>query len=329
MSALANIIDGFSKLRVMVIGDLMVDAYTWGKVTRISPEAPVPVVNVVKRESRLGGAGNVVLNVASLGAKPLVFSVIGDDATGSSLKQILVDAGLSVDGIIQEGGRPTTVKERVIAGSQQLIRVDSETEQAISAASSVALVSAIRASISEVDVIIFEDYDKGVLSEGLIQEVMGMAREAGIPTVVDPKKKNFFAYRGASLFKPNLHELRDGLGLDSSDLSALALPATVKKFKESQGFEGLFVTLSERGVYMDFRSEQVAIPAHIRQIADVSGAGDTVISIAACALAAGASPSQIAELANLGGGLVCEFLGVVPIEVNLLKRESAKIDVGH
>ena len=329
MSALANIIDGFSKLRVMVIGDLMVDAYTWGKVTRISPEAPVPVVNVVKRESRLGGAGNVVLNVASLGAKPLVFSVIGDDATGDALKQILVDAGLSVDGIIQEAGRPTTVKERVIAGSQQLIRVDSETEQAISTASSVALVSAIRASISEVDVIIFEDYDKGVLSEGLIQEVMGLAREAGIPTVVDPKKKNFFAYRGASLFKPNLHELRDGLGLDSSDLSALALPATVKKFKESQGFEGLFVTLSERGVYMDFRSEQVAIPAHIRQIADVSGAGDTVISIAACALAAGASPSQIAELANLGGGLVCEFLGVVPIEVNLLKREAAKIDVGQ
>lgn len=329
MSALANIIDGFSKLRVMVIGDLMVDAYTWGKVTRISPEAPVPVVNVVKRESRLGGAGNVVLNVASLGAKPLVFSVIGDDATGQSLISILSEAGLSVDGIIQEAGRPTTVKERVIAGSQQLIRVDTETEQAISSDSVAALVSAIKASIKDVDVIIFEDYDKGVLSEGLIQEVMGLAREAGIPTVVDPKKKNFFAYRGASLFKPNLHELRDGLGLDSSDLSALALPATVKKFKESQGFEGLFVTLSERGVYMDFRSEQVAIPAHIRQIADVSGAGDTVISIAACALAAGASPAQIAELANLGGGLVCEFLGVVPIDVNLLKREAAKIDVGH
>ena len=329
MSALANIIDGFSKLRVMVIGDLMVDAYTWGKVTRISPEAPVPVVNVVKRESRLGGAGNVVLNVASLGAKPLVFSVIGDDATGQSLISILSEAGLSVDGIIQEAGRPTTVKERVIAGSQQLIRVDSETEQAISSDSVAALVSAIKASIKDVDVIIFEDYDKGVLSEGLIQEVMGLAREAGIPTVVDPKKKNFFAYRGASLFKPNLHELRDGLGLDSSDLSALALPATVKKFKESQGFEGLFVTLSERGVYMDFRSEQVAIPAHIRQIADVSGAGDTVISIAACALEAGASPAQLAELENLGGGLVCEFLGVVPIDVNLLKREAAKIDVGH
>ena len=325
MSTLAEIIDGFAKLRVMVIGDLMVDAYTWGKVTRISPEAPVPVVNDVKRENRLGGACNVVLDVASLGAKPLVFSVIGDDSTGSSLLDILREAGLSVDGIIQEAGRPTTIKERVIAGSQQLLRVDSETEKAISSASVSALLAAVKASISHVDVIIFEDYDKGVLSAGLIQEVMGLARVAGIPTVVDPKKKNFFAYQGATLFKPNLHELRDGLGLDSSDLSSLALPATVKKFKESQNFEGLFVTLSERGVYMDFRSEQVAIPAHIRQIADVSGAGDTVISIAACALAAGASPTQIAELANLGGGLVCEFLGVVPIEVNLLKREASAL----
>jgi rfaE bifunctional protein kinase chain/domain len=241
----------------------------------------------------------------------------------------LAEAGLSVDGIIQEAGRPTTIKERVIAGSQQLLRVDSETEKSISSASVAALVRAVKAAIAHVDVIIFEDYDKGVLSEGLIQEVMGLAKAAGIPTVVDPKKKNFFAYQGATLFKPNLHELRDGLGLDSSDLSALALPATVKKFKESQRFAGLFVTLSERGVYMDFRSEQVSIPAHIRQIADVSGAGDTVISIAACALAAGATPAQIAELANLGGGLVCEFLGVVPIDVELLKREAANLDAGR
>ena len=329
MSVLAEIIEGFSKLRVMVIGDLMVDAYTWGKVSRISPEAPVPVVNVVKRENRLGGAGNVVLNVASLGAKPLVFSVIGEDSTGQDLMTILSEAGLSVDGIIQEAGRPTTIKERVIAGSQQLIRVDSETEAQISKASSAALLAAIKATISKVDVIIFEDYDKGVLSEGLIQEVIGLAKAAGIPTVVDPKKKNFFAYQGASLFKPNLHELRDGLGLESSDLSALALPATVKKFKESQNFDGVFVTLSERGVYMDYASEQVSIPAHIRQIADVSGAGDTVISIAACALAAGSSPAQIAELANLGGGLVCEFLGVVPIDVDLLKREASQLDTGR
>ena len=191
MSALAEIIDGFSKLRVMVIGDLMVDAYTWGKVTRISPEAPVPVVNVVKRESRLGGAGNVVLNLASLGAQPMVFSVIGDDATGQDLKAILAEAGLSVDGIIQEAGRPTTIKERVIAGSQQLLRVDSETEKAISADSVASLVSAVKAAISNVDVIIFEDYVAKQDSNTSIKRVtktLKSAEKVKIPIVPAAKR---------------------------------------------------------------------------------------------------------------------------------------------
>jgi rfaE bifunctional protein kinase chain/domain len=325
MSSLSNLIEKFSSLRVLVIGDLMVDAYTWGKVNRISPEAPVPVVNVIKRESRLGGAGNVVLNIASLGAKPYVCSVIGDDSTGETLQGILQAAGLSTSGIITEKGRPTTVKERVIAGSQQLIRVDSETEAPISATSSKALLDQVKAWLPEVDVILFEDYDKGVLSAELIQEIIALASAQHIPTVVDPKKKNFFAYTGATLFKPNLNELRDGLGLDPAAIAPEAIAKTVADFKASQSFTGLFVTMSERGVYMDFATDQIQIPAHIRQIADVSGAGDTVISIAACALAAGGSAAQIAELANLGGGLVCESLGVVPIDVELLKREAAKI----
>ena len=325
MSELSSLIEKFSSLRVLVIGDLMVDAYTWGKVNRISPEAPVPVVNVVKRESRLGGAGNVVLNIASLGAKPYVCSVIGDDATGETLQGILQASGLSTSGIITEKGRPTTVKERVIAGSQQLIRVDSETEAPISAASSKALLEQVKAWLPEVDVIPFEDYDKGVLSADLIQEIIALAKARQIPTVVDPKKKNFFAYSGATLFKPNLNELRDGLGLEAAAIAPDAIAKTVADFKASQSFTGLFVTMSERGVYMDYATDQIQIPAHIRQIADVSGAGDTVISIAACALAAGGSSAQIAELANLGGGLVCESLGVVPIDVELLKKEAAKI----
>jgi rfaE bifunctional protein kinase chain/domain len=294
-------------------------------VNRISPEAPVPVVNVVKRESRLGGAGNVVLNIASLGAKPYVCSVIGDDSTGETLQTILQEAGLSTAGIIVQKGRPTTVKERVIAGSQQLIRVDSETEEPISSASSSALFAQVKAWLPEVDVILFEDYDKGVLSAGLIQEIIALASDHQIPTVVDPKKKNFFAYTGATLFKPNLHELKEGLGLDASATRPENIAKTVADFKASQSFKGLFVTMSERGVYMDFNEDQIQIPAHIRQIADVSGAGDTVISIAACALAAGGTAKQIAELANLGGGLVCESLGVVPIDVELLKREAGKI----
>ena len=325
MSALSTLIEKFSSLRVLVIGDLMVDAYTWGKVNRISPEAPVPVLNVVKRESRLGGAGNVVLNISSLGAKPFVCSVIGDDATGETLQGILQEAGLSTAGIIVEKGRPTTIKERVIAGSQQLIRVDSETEAPISAASSQALLAQVKAWLPEVDVVLFEDYDKGVLSGGLIQEIIALASDQNIPTVVDPKKKNFFAYTGATLFKPNLHELQEGLGLDASATKSENIAKTVANFKAAQSFTGLFVTMSERGVYMDFNTDQIQIPAHIRQIADVSGAGDTVISIAACALAAGGTAKQIAELANLGGGLVCESLGVVPIDVELLKREAGKI----
>jgi rfaE bifunctional protein kinase chain/domain len=302
----------------------MIDSYTWGKVSRISPEAPVPVVNVIRRESRLGGAGNVVLNIASLGATAVICSVIGDDAPGRELQKIILDANLSTDGLIVEPGRMTTVKERIIAGSQQVVRVDSETENSISLSSQQALLAHIRGSISDVDVIIFEDYDKGVLNAELIRSVISMAKENNIPTVVDPKRKNFFAYQGATLFKPNLHELRDGLGLMPTDFDADHLAETVRKFKLSQEFTGVFVTLSERGVYIDFENDQQLIPAHIRQISDVSGAGDTVISIAACVLALGGSTEQIASLANLGGGLVCESLGVVPINLALLRKEAGQ-----
>jgi rfaE bifunctional protein kinase chain/domain len=324
MRSVSELINGFSRLKVLIIGDLMIDSYTWGKVSRISPEAPVPVVNVIRRESRLGGAGNVVLNIASLGATAVICSVIGDDAPGRELQKIILDANLSTDGLIIEPGRMTTVKERIIAGSQQVVRVDSETENSISLSSQQALLAHIKDSMSDVDVIIFEDYDKGVLSAELIQSVISMAKENNIPTVVDPKRKNFFAYQGATLFKPNLHELRDGLGLMPTDFDADHLAETVRKFKVSQEFSGVFVTLSERGVYIDFENDQHLIPAHIRQISDVSGAGDTVISIAACVLALGGSTEQIASLANLGGGLVCESLGVVPIDLALLRKEAGQ-----
>jgi rfaE bifunctional protein kinase chain/domain len=281
-------------------------------------------VNVIRRESRLGGAGNVVLNISSLGATAVICSVIGDDAPGRELQKIILDANLSTDGLIVEPGRMTTVKERIIAGSQQVVRVDSETENSISLSSQQALLAHIKDSMSDVDVIIFEDYDKGVLSAELIQSVISMAKENNIPTVVDPKRKNFFAYEGATLFKPNLHELRDGLGLMPTDFDADHLAETVRKFKVSQEFTGVFVTLSERGVYIDFDNDQHLIPAHIRQISDVSGAGDTVISIAACVLALGGSTEQIASLANLGGGLVCESLGVVPINLALLRKEAGQ-----
>ena len=321
MSKKAQIFEGFKQLQVLVIGDLMIDSYTWGKVNRISPEAPVPVVNVNKREDRLGGAGNVVRNLVSLGAKPHVVSVVGQDANAQVLKKLFKELDVETSGIIEDPKRPTTVKERILAGSQQLLRIDAETDVLISEVLQQEVLIKVKNILPLVQVLIFEDYDKGVLGENLIKEIIQLAKKQGVPTVVDPKKRNFFAYQGVDLFKPNLAELRDGLGLSKEDLSDDALPKVVKEFKEKQAINGLFVTLSERGVYIDFDGQTAKIPAHIRQIADVSGAGDTVISIAACALALGLPAKEIAALANLGGGLVCESLGVVPIELDRLIEE--------
>jgi rfaE bifunctional protein kinase chain/domain len=316
-----QLFEGIKKLHVLVVGDLMIDSYTWGKATRISPEAPVPVLNVTKRENRLGGAGNVVRNLVSLGAKPYVVSVLGKDDRGKELLHLLNQQGVDVQGVLQDPSRTTTVKERIIAGSQQLMRIDAESDVLISKELAEKLIDQVKLTLPKVQVLIFEDYDKGVLSEPTIQEIISLAKKQGVPVVVDPKKRNFFAYSGVDLFKPNLSELKEGLSLKTSDLTDENLAETVKNFKESQQMKGIFVTLSERGVYIDYAGQSAKIPAHIRQIADVSGAGDTVISIAACALALGLPAIEIAKLANLGGGLVCESLGVVPIDVDKLREE--------
>lgn len=322
MSRLNQVFERFQALNVLVIGDLMLDAYTWGKVQRISPEAPVPVVQVNKRERRLGGAGNVVLNLAALGAKPWMFSVIGPDAMGQEIKELFLQAGLEVQGLLEEEGRPTTVKERILAGSQQLLRIDEESDLPISDSSRERLLSSILQRLPMMDVLIFEDYDKGVLSPELIRPIIAAAKSHGIPTVVDPKRKQFMDYQGATLFKPNLSELRAGLAYADEASLCQELSKAVAEFRQAQAFDALFLTLSEQGVYMDYLGEIIQIPAHLRRIADVSGAGDTVISIAACALASACQPREIAALANLGGGLVCEHLGVVPIDKERLFQEA-------
>ena len=317
-----EIFDNFNKLKVLIIGDVMLDAYTWGKVERISPEAPVPVVNVRSREIRLGGAGNVVMNVQSLGAEPIICSVIGSDSYGDSLLNLLKEQNLSTEGIIQSETRITTVKERIIAGSQQIVRVDTETDKLINDAERQILSDKIKELSSSAHVLIFEDYDKGVLSKELIYDIITFANDNNIPTIVDPKKRNFLYYQNATLFKPNLKELKEGLSISFDVKNPDELADAVAMLKNTLELKGVFVTLSEQGVYIDFNGQKKAIPAHIRTIADVSGAGDTVISIAACCLALGLSPELIAGLSNLGGGLVCESVGVVPIDKELLKKEA-------
>ena len=319
-----QIFEDFNGLRELVVGDIMLDAYVWGKVERISPEAPVPVVNVQKREVRLGGAGNVILNVQALGAQAVACAVVGQDDFGDKLLQLLRDNELDTSGIVQSPHRITTVKERIIAGSQQIVRVDTETDKIITEHEQTQLIERAKALIPTCQVVVFEDYDKGVLCNRVIQEITDFANAAGVPTVVDPKKRNFLAYQNVSLFKPNLKELKEGLKIDFDVKNAAELEEVVQQLLQKLNAKGAFITLSENGVYIDYQQHKYHIPAHKREIADVSGAGDTVISIAACCVALGLSPKLVAELSNLGGGLVCEYVGVVPIQKAKLKEEAHK-----
>ncbi len=312
----------FTQKRVLVIGDVMLDSYLWGKVHRISPEAPVPIVNVHKREMRLGGAANVALNVLALGATPILCAVVGQDTDSENLDRLLRTHALSNEGILKSASRMTTIKHRIMAGSQQLLRVDSEMDTPISDEDSQRLLQKIEALLPQVQVIIFEDYDKGVLTLPLIEAVIHRANAQGIPTVVDPKKRNFLAYRGCTLFKPNLKELREGIQQEIPSGNLDALQAGIRALRAQMPHEATMVTLSEHGVYICNQDEVHHQPAHTREIADVSGAGDTVVSIAALCVACGTTLQHTAALANLGGGLVCESLGVVPIEKEKLLKEA-------
>ncbi|MBF9237822.1 D-glycero-beta-D-manno-heptose-7-phosphate kinase [Hymenobacter sp. BT683] len=324
VDSLQTLFENFNNLRVLIIGDVMVDAYVWGRSTRLSPEAPVPIVHVARTEQRLGGAANVALNVQALGATPLLCAVIGTDAGGDQLLQLLQERQLSSAGIIRSAHRPTTVKQRILAHGQQLLRIDSEIETDINAEERTQLLAAYDDLLTRADVVIFEDYDKGVLNEAIIAECIARARQRGIPTVVDPKKKNFLAYRYCTLFKPNLKELREGLKLEFGDPNSdrPGFEAAVTRLHEVLEPETVLVTLSEYGVFAQQNGTKTYLPAHLRTISDVSGAGDTVISIAALCVALGQSAAFTAALANLGGGLVCEQVGVVPVEKLLLLQEA-------
>jgi len=315
----------FNALKALVIGDLMVDSYLFGKVDRISPEAPVPVVLLDKRDYRLGGAANVALNRRALGAQVSIASVVGQDEMGDKLGELLRADGIATEGLVQSNERKTTVKHRIIGNNHQMLRVDDEDLHDLSEQERSALFAWIKNEISKYDVLVFEDYDKGVLGESLIQSIIEIAKSAGIPTVVDPKKKNFLSYSGATLFKPNLKEIREGLKLDSSLKTDEEVKQAVIRLQGLLNTELIMVTLSERGVLISDRKNWEHLPAHLRNISDVSGAGDTVVSVAALCLALGASIRDIAFLANLAGGLVCEKVGVGPIEKTKLLEEAIKL----
>lgn len=319
---LEDFFSGLRSKKILVIGDVMLDTYQWGKVGRISPEAPVPVVELERVESRPGGAANVGLNLVQLGAKAQLLAVVGNDDAGSQLKHHIRLSGVGSNGLIVSDYRPTTVKTRIMAGSQQLLRVDREQNQDLTAEELEPLLDWFNKHIEEFDAVILQDYDKGVLTTAFIEHILAKCITFGIPTAVDPKKRHFGDFKNASLIKPNLKELKEGLGIDirSSDLSSVN--AGARRLLESLNSSQVLITLSEYGVFYLDKNESGHFPAHLRTIADVSGAGDTVISVAACCLAMGTPLSFLAFISNLAGGIVCESLGVVPVESAKLLEEA-------
>lgn len=327
MTDFKQLFGNFQRIKVGVIGDLMLDSYVWGHVERISPEAPVPVVSVERREYRIGGAGNVALNLASLGARVSVLSLIGKDADGTMLTGLLKEKGIETAGLLTSAQRITTNKARVMGRNQQMLRLDSETTRDLGAAEEDALLAELRRYIEteRPQVMIFEDYNKGVLTQRVIREAVTLCRDAGVITAVDPKRKNFFVYEGVTIFKPNLKEVREGLNLLVEEVR---LPVLQQMHEELVGrlkHEISFITLSEKGVFVQKGSSAAHIPSHLRNIADVSGAGDTVIAVASLVYAATGDVRLMAEVANIAGGLVCEEVGTAAIGKARLLEECERL----
>ncbi|MEQ8624602.1 MAG: bifunctional ADP-heptose synthase [Vicingaceae bacterium] len=326
---LNQLFESFNKLKVLIIGDVMIDAYYWGKVDRISPEAPVPIVAVQQKESRLGGAANVALNIQAMGATPILCSVIGEDEEGNDFLNLLEENAQTSVGILRSKQRKTTQKTRVIGNNHQMLRIDAEDSSSINAAVEADFFKLIEQTIEkqQVDVVVFEDYDKGVITENLIQQVVELCAAKKIPTTVDPKKRNFTAYHKVTLFKPNLKELKEGLKIEFNHKNDNELEAAIQQLEEHLQNEITLITLSESGVFIKSKTNKHHISAHLRDITDVSGAGDTVIAVASLCLALNESAEHIAELSNLAGGLVCENVGVVPIKKQELLDEAIRLFV--
>jgi len=317
----------FNQLKILIIGDVMVDSYLWGKVERISAEAPIPIVALRKRENRMGGAANVAMNIKALGAKPILCSVIGADEKGGQFLELLKKEKIDDVGIIRSNRRITTTKFRIFGNSYQMLRVDEEMENDLADKDLQTLLRVVDQILDKekIDCIVFQDYDKGVITPRLIQEIVDRAGKYGIPTTVDPKKKNFEAYHGVTLFKPNLKELKEGIksGVDFHDREVIMKEAQILRERLDARF--ILTTLSEQGVMISLKDKTeprtIMVPAHLRSVSDVSGAGDTVISVASLCLALGRTPYEIAFISNLAGGIVCEEVGVVPVNKEKLLRE--------
>ena len=312
--------------RIAVIGDIMLDRYLWGRVHRLSPEAPVPVIDLDDDQARLGGASNVARNVRSLGGEPILIGVVGDDSSGRQVVDLIRQGGFSTDGVLVDASRPTTVKTRIIAHSQHVARVDRESRAPLAGEMTDGIIDFLASQVGSVDGIIFEDYNKGVIGKDLIRKVTALAATRGIPVTVDPKFQNFFDFNGVTVFKPNKKEVEEALG------SKLTSPAEVEEAGKTLlgrlDVGNILLTLGEMGMMLFERDGQIFhVPTKARHVADVSGAGDTVIATLTMALLGGATVREASSLANFGGGIVCGYVGIVPIERDeLIRTVLAELD---
>ena len=313
----------FSSIKVGVIGDVMLDTYMWGDVERVSPEAPVPIVSLKNKEHRIGGAGNVALNIQSLGAKAFVLSVTGNDDDSEKLCSLFTSQNINCSYCIRSKERITTNKTRVISRNQHMLRLDGEITNDLCKEDEQKLIELFEKFVEKEkpDVIILEDYNKGVLTEAMIQIVISVCKNKGIATAVDPKRKNFLLYKGVDIFKPNLKEVKDALNLLFSDVNLKLLQSIHSELHHLLHHHISFITLSEKGVFYEEKNKSAIISSHLRNIADVSGAGDTVIAVASLVYAATKDSHLMAEIANIAGGLVCEEVGTVAIDKQKLLHE--------
>jgi len=323
----------FTGLKVAVVGDAMLDTYWWGNVDRISPEAPVPVVAVSKKEQRIGGAGNVALNVCALGAEVSILSVLGKDEDGEQLSRLLHENNIRTKYLVYSEHRVTTNKIRIISRNQQMMRLDAEQAGDMIKDDEDRLLYAFENYIAAESphVVILEDYNKGVLTENVIGKIISLCKKHNILSAVDPKRKNFFAYEGVDIFKPNFKEVKDGLNILTDSINLSVLKDMHLLLQDKLNHKISLITLSEKGVfYAQHPADQQdniagIIPTHIRSIADVSGAGDTVIAVASVVFAATGDAKLMAEVANIAGGLVCEVVGTVAVEKSRLMDECKKL----
>jgi len=323
MTECEELFNDFNSLKIGVIGDVMLDTYIWGKVDRISPEAPVPIVSLHHKEQRIGGAGNVAINCSRLGAKVFMLGVTGDDDEASQLDQLLKESLIDTTGLIKSVKRKTTNKTRIISRNQQMLRFDAEITDDLNKEEETALLKQISNFIEHEDpnILIFEDYNKGVLTEKVIEQAIALCRASGVVTAVDPKRKNFFNYKNVDIFKPNMKEVQEGLNLMFETSDIYQLRNIHEQLHKQLQHKVSLITLSEKGIFYQQLQNAAIIPSHLRNVADVSGAGDTVIAVAAMVYAATKNAHLMAEIANIAGGLVCEEVGTATVDREKLLRE--------